>query len=123
MPQTLTLYPTTLAPEPAPETHRAELRACVERLPPEHASCPTFFFLRRSEGAAGLLGLSNLAAEVDCGLLPQGPSLTSLEQARRFLLLFLVASAYLQPCPRTSQVIVWPMTQTVAALILFHASQ
>ena len=103
-PLTLTLHPTTLAPEPAPETHRADLRACVERLPPEYASCPTFYFLRRSEGAAGLLGLPNLAAEVDCGLLPQGPSLTSLEQVRRFLFLFLVASAHLLPFSRTSQV-------------------
>ena len=76
----------------------------MERLPHEHASCPTFYFLRRSEGAAGLLGLPNLAAAVDCGLLPQGPSLTSLEQARCFLFLFLVASAHLLPLPRTSQV-------------------
>ncbi len=73
------------APSPRPQPPpppAADVRACVGGLPAQHAGCPTFYFIRAAEGAAGPPAPAELAAGVDCGLLPQGPTLGSLEQAR-----------------------------------------
>jgi len=73
------------APEPRPQLRPppvANVRACIGGLPAQHAGCPTFYFIRAAEGAAGPPAPAELAAGVDCGLLPQGPTLGSLEQAR-----------------------------------------
>jgi len=73
------------APDPRPQLRPppvANVRACIGGLPAQHAGCPTFYFIRAAEGAAGPPAPAELAAGVDCGLLPQGPTLGSLEQAR-----------------------------------------
>ena len=51
-------------------------------MPPEHAGCATFYMIRSADGPVQPLGVPELAAGVDCGLLPQGPTLASLEQVR-----------------------------------------
>jgi len=74
-----------LAPPPRPQPRpppAADVRACIGGLPAQHAGCPTFYFIRAAEGAAGPPAPAELAAGVVCGLLPQGPTLGSLEQAR-----------------------------------------
>jgi hypothetical protein len=53
------------------------LHACNRQLPPQHATCETFYLVRRRPGP---LAAAELREVVDYGVLPQGPSLKSLEQ-------------------------------------------
>ena len=66
----------------APAVAMSRVLACTERMPPEHAGCTTFYMIRTADGPVQPLGVPELAAGVDCGLLPQGPTLASLEQVR-----------------------------------------
>ena len=74
--------PTGLTLDAPPPAARPRVLACTERVPPEHAGCATFYMIRSADGPVQPLGLPELAAGVDCGLLPQGPTLASLEQVR-----------------------------------------
>lgn len=71
-----------LSVDAAPAVARPRVLACTERMPPEHAGCATFYLIRSADGPVQPLGVPELAAGVDCGLLPQGPTLASLEQVR-----------------------------------------
>ena len=66
----------------APVVATPMVLACIDRMPPEHAGCPTFYMIRSADGPVQPLGVAELAAGVDCGLLPHGPTLGSLEQVR-----------------------------------------
>ena len=67
-----------------PAAAKPRVLACTERVPPEHAGCATFYMIRSTDGPVQPLGVPELAAGVDCGLLPQGPTLASLEQVQLY---------------------------------------
>lgn len=70
------------AAEAPPAAAVPRVLACTERMPSEHAGCAMFYMFRSADGPVQPLKVPELAAAVDCGLLPQGPTLASLEQVR-----------------------------------------